>query len=356
MVPKRPAIRLLQTSAALLAAALAGGVPARADGVRWHDGSLGSALAAARQQDKLVLLDAWADWCRYCHVMDEQLWSREDVADRIAATAVPVKVEVDTRRGVGQDIARRYRIESLPVVLLLSPEDRSVLARADGAVDAERLRTLLRAARLVAYPDEEMARLPEDPASRLEVARGLGAHDYDRAAGVAARAAAEADPQCAADVLDDATLLAVAAARSLGRQAGEGELLAQVEAAARRCLDADRARDLWRRALELAPEERRPELLRARAELRPDDVEGVLAWAEWLIDAGRLDRAEAVLERAAERHPEDPGPLAALAAVAERRGELRQALTLVERALELAPFDDALRARRLELSSQLGGR
>jgi thioredoxin-like negative regulator of GroEL len=337
-------------AAAMACLATAASLPAAGgEGVRWHDGDLASALAAAREQDRLVLVDAWAEWCRYCHVMDDELWPRKDVADQVERLAVPVKVEVDARRGVGLEVKQRYGIEGLPLVLVLSPADGGELARVEGLVDATSLETALRAAALAHAPDREVAKLPASPATRLEIARGLLANDYARAAGVAARGAAQADADCSADVRDDAALLAAAAARARGRPA---EALPALEQAARRCLHADRGSDLWRRLLELAPAERRPELLESRARLRPGDVDGQLSWARWLTEHDQPDRARAVLERARERNPRDPGPLAALADLLARRGEPERALALIERAIELAPYDDTLRTRRLELARQ----
>jgi tetratricopeptide (TPR) repeat protein len=325
-------MRILAAAMACLATA----VPllgAEGEGVRWHDGDLASALAAAREQDKLVLVDAWAEWCRYCHVMDAELWSSDDVAGRVHDRAVPVKVEVDARRGVGLDVKQRYGIEGLPAVLVLAPTDGSELARVEGLVNPTRLETALRAAALAHDPEREIPKLPGDRAARLEIARGLLAHDYARAAGVAARSVIEADPDCAADARDDAALLTAAAARARGRAT---QALPALEQAARRCLRADRAAELWQ----------------ARAELRPDDVSGQLAWAQWLIEQDRLDRAEALLERARQSHPEDPGPLAALAGLLADRGEPERALELIERAIALAPYDQTLRTRRLELVRQ----
>jgi thioredoxin-like negative regulator of GroEL len=324
--------------------------PAPADGVSWHGEGLPSAFDRARQEDKLVLVDAWADWCRYCHVMDEQLWPRPDVAEAVAAVAVPVKIEVDERKGVGSAFRQRYGIGPLPVVLLLDPEDGSELARVEGAVSPDRLRAALRAARLVAAPERELAQLPPEPSTRLEIARRLLVNHHPAAARIVADSAAAADADCSRDLRDDAALVAAEAARVIGEaEAG----LDGLERAARACLGADRAGDLWRRALEAADRldhpDRRRDLLAARAKLRPGDTEAHLEWARWLIRHDRVAEAERVLAEAAERAPEDPGPLAGLAEIAVIREKPARALELIERAIALAPFDEDLRARRLEI-------
>jgi thiol-disulfide isomerase/thioredoxin len=344
----------LSLRVALAAAAVAAlATPALAGGVRWHQGDLDSARRIAREEGKLVMVDAWADWCRYCHVMDRELWSRDDVAEAVASVAVPVKVEVDTRRGVGTAVAQRYDIGPLPLVLLLAPENGAALARVEGRVDFDRLRTALRAASLVAWPARELARLPDDLPARLEIARGLLAADHPRAARVTAESVIRADGDCTADARDDAALIAGAAARALGDAEAGLDALA---AAGRACPNADAAASIWERALTLAEKLDRPErragLLAIRAELRPGDIDGQLAWARWLRENGEPAKAERVLRKAAERAPDDPGPLAALADLAAQRGQTARALELLDRAIELAPFDESLRSRRLELSRQ----
>ncbi|MEZ4574986.1 MAG: DUF255 domain-containing protein [Vampirovibrionales bacterium] len=47
------------------------------------------AFAQARAEGKLVLLDLEAVWCHWCHVMDEQTYSRPEVQQALAHTTWP---------------------------------------------------------------------------------------------------------------------------------------------------------------------------------------------------------------------------------------------------------------------------
>src|SRR3712207_7447578 len=55
------------------------------------------AFAAARSQDKPVLLDIGAVWCHWCHVMDGESDENPDLADFLNQHFVCIKVDRDER-------------------------------------------------------------------------------------------------------------------------------------------------------------------------------------------------------------------------------------------------------------------
>jgi uncharacterized protein YyaL (SSP411 family) len=74
-------------------------------------------FARARRENKVVLLDCAAEWCHWCHVMDETTYRDPEVGAWLAKNAVTIRVDVDEH----PDVADRYGDWGWPATILLSP-------------------------------------------------------------------------------------------------------------------------------------------------------------------------------------------------------------------------------------------
>jgi uncharacterized protein len=72
--------------------------------IQWHEWG-GEAFAAARRENKPMLLDIGAVWCHWCHVMDRESYDDPEVAKIVNENFVAVKVDRDER----PDIDSRYQ-------------------------------------------------------------------------------------------------------------------------------------------------------------------------------------------------------------------------------------------------------
>jgi uncharacterized protein YyaL (SSP411 family) len=86
-------------------------------GLRWEDWGE-AAFARARETGRPLLLSLTARWCGACHRMDEETWDDPGVAARVAAVAVPVRVDADAR----PDVYGRYHLGGLPTTALLTAD------------------------------------------------------------------------------------------------------------------------------------------------------------------------------------------------------------------------------------------
>lgn len=80
--------------------------------------------------DRPVLVDFWAAWCAPCRMLAPTV---EAVADKYAATARVVKLNVDENPSVSQ----RYGIKGIPTLILFKngrEEERVVGATSEGAI------------------------------------------------------------------------------------------------------------------------------------------------------------------------------------------------------------------------------
>jgi uncharacterized protein len=73
--------------------------------VRWHEWGE-EAFAAAKQENKPMLLDIGAVWCHWCHVMDRESYDDPEIAAIVNEHFIAVKVDRDER----PDIDSRYQV------------------------------------------------------------------------------------------------------------------------------------------------------------------------------------------------------------------------------------------------------
>ena len=85
-------------------------------------------LAAAREADKPVMVDVFATWCGPCKLLDENVFSRADVAEA-SEDFVTIRVDGDQY----PDTVNKLGVSGYPTVLFLTPEGKEI-GRSVGAV------------------------------------------------------------------------------------------------------------------------------------------------------------------------------------------------------------------------------
>ena len=162
-------------AAATLALLVVGG-PAKQPEVKWVR-QWDNALKRAQQTKKPLLVDFWAEWCGWCHRLDQTTYV-DPVVVKMSEDFVPVKVNTEgTAREV--EVARHYDVTSLPTIAFLSPAGRVIL-RLSGfqgpgqfprAIEVARER----AAKIIGWEDD----LERNPRN-AEALSSLGAHLFEQ--------------------------------------------------------------------------------------------------------------------------------------------------------------------------------
>lgn len=92
--------------------------------IQWRAWSK-AVFAEAAAEGKYVLLHLGADWCHWCHVMEDTTYRDPDVVAKVEAHFIPVRVEQDER----PDISRRYERFGWPATVLFDAEGNEILVR-----------------------------------------------------------------------------------------------------------------------------------------------------------------------------------------------------------------------------------
>jgi hypothetical protein len=95
-------------------------------------------FARAKREGKVVLIDCAAEWCHWCHVMDETTYRDPAVGAWLARNAVTIRVDVDAR----PDLADRYGDWGWPATIVLGP-DAEELGKFRGYLPPEKLLGIL---------------------------------------------------------------------------------------------------------------------------------------------------------------------------------------------------------------------
>jgi uncharacterized protein len=126
----------------------------------WREWSA-ETFARARAEKKPLLVDGAAEWCHWCHVMDETTYADPEVGRLIGERFIAVRVDIDAR----PDLAERYGDWGWPATIVLSPEAEE-LGKYRGYLETARLLEILKAVG-EAKPEAPEAPLPGIAVSAL---------------------------------------------------------------------------------------------------------------------------------------------------------------------------------------------
>lgn len=81
-----------------------------------------AALVTAKATAKKIFLDFEAVWCGPCHTMDEWIWTDAEVAAKLNAEYIGVKIDVDLEKGM----VTRFGTTGYPTMIILGPDGREL--------------------------------------------------------------------------------------------------------------------------------------------------------------------------------------------------------------------------------------
>lgn len=144
------------------------------------------AVALSKQENKLLFVDAYADWCTYCHQLDKEVYTDQEVISYFTQHFINIKF--DTESGYGILLAEEFGVVSLPTLLFLSP-DESIFQKIEGFVPAPTLlaygmQSLDDFTKLPAL-EEKYDNLLTSKEENIELIRILETKNYEKAVAIA---------------------------------------------------------------------------------------------------------------------------------------------------------------------------
>jgi len=89
--------------------------------LKWND-DYDTALKEAKQNNKPVLIDFYAEWCGACKLLDQDTFSNPEVIEKLGSDYVLLKVDVDRN----PELASQYQIYSLPTIVITNSQGQTI--------------------------------------------------------------------------------------------------------------------------------------------------------------------------------------------------------------------------------------
>ncbi len=84
-----------------------------------HEQDWESIKESAKNNRKMIFVDAYTDWCGWCKVMDEKTFSNEAIGNMMDQYFINVKLEME-KDELGIKLATKYAISSFPTYLIFN--------------------------------------------------------------------------------------------------------------------------------------------------------------------------------------------------------------------------------------------
>ncbi|HOI40741.1 MAG TPA: thioredoxin family protein [Methanobacterium sp.] len=103
--------------------------------LRWGT-DLDKAMQEAKDSNKSIFVDFYADWCDYCGEMDDGTFTDPQIVEKLTQNYVLLKVDVDEN----PSLSSKYQAYSLPTMLIIDSNGNEI-KRIIGYQSPERLLT-----------------------------------------------------------------------------------------------------------------------------------------------------------------------------------------------------------------------
>jgi len=84
----------------------------------FQDLTVDQALAAAKRDKKVVMIDFFTTWCLPCKKLDKTTWTDPEVQKWLADNTVALRLDAEKE----SELAKKHRIEGYPTMLFLTPD------------------------------------------------------------------------------------------------------------------------------------------------------------------------------------------------------------------------------------------
>jgi thioredoxin-related protein len=121
-------IMIMLVGVALISTNGVAGDSSKNDGITWVKYDEGLALAS--KLDKMIFVDFYTDWCKFCHKMDRETFSDKEIIGYFNETFIGVKINGDSKIKLklpqgefsGNELSRMFGVRGYPTYWFLKPD------------------------------------------------------------------------------------------------------------------------------------------------------------------------------------------------------------------------------------------
>lgn len=87
--------------------------------------SYNNAFQIAKEEQKAIYVDVYAEWCGPCKLMDKTTFTNDTVVSSLKNDLVATRVNIDDER-TGAEVKKKFNIQAMPTSLLLTPDGQEI--------------------------------------------------------------------------------------------------------------------------------------------------------------------------------------------------------------------------------------
>lgn len=107
-----------------------------AQGIEFFHGSWEEALEKAKAEEKVIFVDAYAEWCGPCKMMARNVFPNEKVGDFYNRHFINMKIDME--KGMGLEFRKKYPVSAFPTLFFIDGKG-ELVQKAKGAKKADGL-------------------------------------------------------------------------------------------------------------------------------------------------------------------------------------------------------------------------
>lgn len=92
-------------------------IKANAEEINFEKGTFKEVLAKAKSQKKILMIDFYTDWCKWCVELDKKVYTDKDVAE--FANKKQINWKIDAEKGEGIELAKKYAVNGFPTIVFV---------------------------------------------------------------------------------------------------------------------------------------------------------------------------------------------------------------------------------------------
>jgi len=90
---------------------------ATANEIQFTKGSYSEVLAKAKAENKVLMVDFYTDWCKWCVELEKKVYTNAEVAD--FANKNQINWKIDAEKGEGIELAKKFKVSGYPTIVFV---------------------------------------------------------------------------------------------------------------------------------------------------------------------------------------------------------------------------------------------